>query len=353
MRDVSERVNAEELLERSAEGLSVLYEISSAFLSPEDFTASLERALSLIGEYYQADLLVVSVPDKEGTCFQLLGSSGWDGALPSGEAFQITREYMSGHSFLERQPVIVYDFGQEERFALPEVYRLHGVVSGISVPMVAEDTAIGVLSVLFKGAMPFKTSELWYLSVVANSLAVFIQKERSLEKVKESESFLYSVLEGIGQGVVVIDRDMKIVKVNQGFLRLMGMSIEEVLGNTCHEVSHGSSKPCHLNGEVCTVKTVFETGLPQSALHAHSAKDGTPLHVQTVAYPIHDASGRVVAAVETVTDLTDRVKLEKDLEKRVKELEEFYDMAVGRELRMIELKEEIAHLREELARHKK
>jgi HD superfamily phosphodiesterase len=61
----------------------------------------------------------------------------------------------------------------------------------------------------------------------------------------------------------------------------------------------------------------------------------------------------VVAAVETVTDLTDRVKLEKDLEKRVKELEEFYDMAVGRELRMIELKEEIAHLREELARHKK
>jgi PAS domain S-box-containing protein len=189
--------------------------------------------------------------------------------------------------------------------------------------------------------------------VVANSLAVFIQKERSLEKVKESESFLYSVLEGIGQGVVVIDRDMKIVKVNQGFLRLMGMSIEEVLGNTCHEVSHGSSKPCHLNGEVCTVKTVFETGLPQSALHAHSAKDGTPLHVQTVAYPIHDASGRVVAAVETVTDLTDRVKLEKDLEKRVKELEEFYDMAVGRELRMIELKEEIAHLREELARHKK
>jgi PAS domain S-box-containing protein len=353
MREVSDRVNAEELLERSAEGLSVLYEISSVFLGSEDFETSLKKALALIGEYYHADLLKVSVPDKEGVHFQVLGVAGWDTGPSPGEAFQIRREHICGYSFLERQPAIVYDFRQEERFELPEIYRLNGVMSGISVPMVAEDTAIGVLCLLFKGTMPFKTSDLWYLSVVANSLAVFIQKERSLEKVKESEAFLQSVLEGIGQGVVVIDRDMKIISANKGFLRLLGMSLEEVLYRNCHEVSHRSSRPCYVDGEVCTVKAVFETGLPQSAMHTHNAKDGTPRHVQTAAYPFHDASGRVVAAVETVTDFTERVKLEKDLEKRVKELEEFYDMAVGRELRMIELKEEIARLKEELARYKK
>jgi hypothetical protein len=37
----------------------------------------------------------------------------------------------------------------------------------------------------------------------------------------------------------------------------------------------------------------------------------------------------------------------------VKELEEFYDMAVGRELRMIELKEQIESLKEELEQYKK
>jgi DNA-binding response OmpR family regulator len=41
-------------------------------------------------------------------------------------------------------------------------------------------------------------------------------------------------------------------------------------------------------------------------------------------------------------------KLEKALQKRVKELEEFYDMAVGRELRMKELKEEIERLKKKL-----
>ena len=41
-------------------------------------------------------------------------------------------------------------------------------------------------------------------------------------------------------------------------------------------------------------------------------------------------------------------KNEKELKKRVQELEEFYDIAIGRELRMMELKQEYEKLREEL-----
>jgi DNA-binding NtrC family response regulator len=41
-------------------------------------------------------------------------------------------------------------------------------------------------------------------------------------------------------------------------------------------------------------------------------------------------------------------KNEKELKKRVQELEEFYDIAIGRELRMVELKQENEKLREKL-----
>ena len=41
-------------------------------------------------------------------------------------------------------------------------------------------------------------------------------------------------------------------------------------------------------------------------------------------------------------------KAEEQIQKRVKELEEFYDIGVGRELRMISLQEEIERLKEEL-----
>ena len=53
------------------------------------------------------------------------------------------------------------------------------------------------------------------------------------------------------------------------------------------------------------------------------------------------------------TDITDRKKAEEEIHQRVKELEDFYTMAVGRELRMIELKEQIESLKEELEQYKK
>jgi DNA-binding response OmpR family regulator len=43
---------------------------------------------------------------------------------------------------------------------------------------------------------------------------------------------------------------------------------------------------------------------------------------------------------------------EKELQKRVKELEDFYDIAIGRELRMIDLKNEIEELKKELVKYK-
>jgi hypothetical protein len=47
------------------------------------------------------------------------------------------------------------------------------------------------------------------------------------------------------------------------------------------------------------------------------------------------------------------LRSEDELKKRVKELEDFYNMSVGRELKMIELKNEIESLKEELAKYKK
>ena len=48
----------------------------------------------------------------------------------------------------------------------------------------------------------------------------------------------------------------------------------------------------------------------------------------------------------------ERGRMERELKKRVKELEEFYNIAIGRELRMKELKDEIESLKEELERCK-
>lgn len=59
------------------------------------------------------------------------------------------------------------------------------------------------------------------------------------------------------------------------------------------------------------------------------------------------------AIASVLAGIIQRKKAEEDIKKRVVELEEFYDMSIGRELRMLELKEEIEKLKEELSRYKK
>jgi len=57
--------------------------------------------------------------------------------------------------------------------------------------------------------------------------------------------------------------------------------------------------------------------------------------------------------IDLEKEIAERKKMEKEVQKRIKELEDFYDMAIGRELKMIELKNEIKKLKEELSKYKK
>jgi polyhydroxyalkanoate synthesis regulator phasin len=53
------------------------------------------------------------------------------------------------------------------------------------------------------------------------------------------------------------------------------------------------------------------------------------------------------------SDITERKRMEEELRKRIEDLEKFYDMAVSRELKMKEMKNEIESLKAELSKYKK
>jgi PAS domain S-box-containing protein len=341
----------EEVLERYAEGLTVLYELSSVFLTRGALEEALTTALSLIADHYGADLTEVLVPGEDGASLVFLAGTGWEDRA-AGSVSRARTDDPAGFALLQGCPAIVSDFSGESAFLPSPLYERHGVSSGISVPMAAGERVAGVLTILYRQPRHIETAELWYLNAVANAVAVFIKKETARRRFEESELFLSSVLEAIGDGVVVVDREMRILSANSGYLSSAQIDIPEVRGRRCYEVSRLSAVPCYERGESCIVREVFDAGKPRSALQTRTDRAGRPVHLQVHAYPVTDATGAVVATVQTIMDVTEKVHLEKDLDKRVRELEEFYDMAVGRELRMIELKEEVERLQGELARYR-
>ncbi|MBI4682611.1 MAG: PAS domain-containing protein [Nitrospirae bacterium] len=168
---------------------------------------------------------------------------------------------------------------------------------------------------------------------------------------KKQDLFFSSILEGMHDGMVVVNRNFEIIYANSSYARQARTPFDEIRGRHCYEVSHHNTKPCYMAGEDCSVKNAFDTGVSSKIIHTHFNGNNRKINVETVAYPLRDMSGNVVSVVERICDITEKIELESELTKRVSELEAFYEMAVGRELRMIELKNEIEALKAKSVKH--
>jgi PAS domain S-box-containing protein len=168
------------------------------------------------------------------------------------------------------------------------------------------------------------------LQEVAESFDRMAAKRKEAdEKLRESEAFRTAVLNGIGEGVVVIGRDYRILSANQGYCDQVKMSCDTILGKHCHEVSHHSEVPCFemAGGCDCTVQKCFETGEHHRSMHTHFDKNGNARYIETNAYPLKDSSGETTAAIETLVDVTNLITLEKQLVEVKDHYQKLYDDA--------------------------
>ena len=129
--------------------------------------------------------------------------------------------------------------------------------------------------------------------------------------------------------------------------------MEELINKKCYEVFHGTTQP----PEGCPMKKMLASQNLEVAEMEMEVLGGVFIVSCT---PVTDDKGNLQKIIHIATDITDRKraeealkKSEKELKKRIKELEEFYDIAIGRELRMKELKEINEALEVELKKYKK
>lgn len=104
---------------------------------------------------------------------------------------------------------------------------------------------------------------------------------------------LQSLIDAQENPFVLIDKNYRIVAANQAYCIRYGTGTKQVVGHTCHEVSHHSSVPCHLNGETCPHQQVFSTGEGQQVLHTHYDHHNRPEHVRIQGHPIRGLNGEL------------------------------------------------------------
>ncbi len=177
---------------------------------------------------------------------------------------------------------------------------------------IPEGQPIGVLALFAK--RPISADEDTMLDGLSSTAALVIQQASTEEALKKSEEFNRSILETVGEGFIVIDRDFRIISANRAFTEGTNKSLEYIIGEHCYEISHHCPAPCYEAGQLCAVKQVFETGKPHTVKHTHHDAQGKPIYVETNAYPLSkDEHGKVMTVTEILVDITEKKKLEDQL----------------------------------------
>lgn len=164
------------------------------------------------------------------------------------------------------------------------------------------------------------------------------------ERAEGARARLAAIVESSDDAIVSKDLNGIITSWNAGAERLFGYTAQEVVGRSVTVLipSERLYEETAILEQICRGERVehFET--------IRRCKDGRLLDVSLTISPIVDSQGHIVGASKIARDITARKETEEalrqshaELRLHAEELIRFNRVAVGRELRMIELKKEI------------
>lgn len=152
------------------------------------------------------------------------------------------------------------------------------------------------------------------VGALAASFNVMTERLRkTIEGLRASDAFTTNILESIDEGFVVIDREYRIISANRAYCEQMKIPAANIIGKHCYEIVHHQTRPCFLDGVECAPAHTFKTGIPCTVFHTHRDSANNPVHIEEKSYPVKDAAGEVTSVIETLSNISEKRRLEEQL----------------------------------------
>lgn len=164
-----------------------------------------------------------------------------------------------------------------------------------------------------KGANDYFTKDVGFahFAKIINSVEVSV-KHRDAERAKlcaeaalmDEKKKLESILESMADAVSIQDTEFKVLYQNQPHKTMIG----EHVGQYCYKAYERRKQVC----DGCPVAAAFRDGMTHTAERA-AATDKGKVVVEISASPLRDSSGKIIAGIEAVRDVTERKRAEETL----------------------------------------
>lgn len=215
-------------------------------------------------------------------------------------------EGAAGQAVSQRESILVHDPSTCPYFQTDANTKVK-VGSLLAVPLMVENTPIGVLNVSHSEPGVFHEKDVHLFNIMSNFIALVIHTSLEHERVKSSELKYRILSENSGDGIIIVQDDVHVYAnpryqelTGYNFQELQSMSFESLIAPSGPSEDDSTESSCGMHGETMTS---FETTLV--------TKKGEKRWTEITASVI-DYNG-CAANMISVRDVTERKQLEKQL----------------------------------------
>ncbi len=144
------------------------------------------------------------------------------------------------------------------------------------------------------------------------------ERKRMQEKVRESEEKLHTILESMGDGVIVLDMFGNITDANDAAVRMFEYgNKKELVGKSAMDTI---AEKDHQKCAEAIQKSIESGGTPSSLEFAMVTKGGRQFDAELSTSMLHDSQGNMTGFVGVIRNITERKRMEAELEKVAEKL---------------------------------
>jgi two-component system sensor histidine kinase HydH len=250
-----------ERFQRNSELLSTLQKLLQAEVSSFSLVEYLDEISKLIKE--NLGYAFVGILLREGDYLKLISAWGSEKYKDLNVDLKIGEEGISGVAYKKGETVYSPDVSKDPFY----VKVSDEISSEISVPLKSPKGLLGTLVISSSKPYAFSDEDIAFLETLAEQISLFIQERLDKEEKEEIISFLEEeskfnemIIRNLPIGIVVIDNDLKIKRVNEGMVLLLKRNVKEMLGSKICEIlcSHEEEGYCKIKDSFLNRKILFK-----------------------------------------------------------------------------------------------
>ncbi|MBU0713258.1 PAS domain-containing protein [bacterium] len=174
------------------------------------------------------------------------------------------------------------------------------------------------------------------------------ERKRAKLILQESEATYRTLIETTDTGYLIFNVQGQVVDANAEYVRLTGhKTLQEILGRSVLEWT----APHDLQRNATEIDKCIKTCIVRNLEIDYIDKNGVFTPIEINANVIKTEKGTRILSL--CRDITERKQAEEQLQERLQELEIYYKSTIGREGRIIELKQQVNELLVQLGKEKK